>query len=54
MTAGTTILRAPRPTWARAAVIPQAARWLPLVLILAAQAVLSVRLISNPVLARRQ
>ncbi len=47
MTAGTTILRAPRPTWARAAVLPHAARWLPLVLILAAQAVLSVRLISH-------
>ena len=45
MTAGTAVVGAPRRLWARAAVIPQAARWLPLVLILGAQAVLSARLI---------
>ncbi len=47
MTAGTTILGAPRPIWTRAAVVPQAARWLPLAFILLVQAVLSVRLISH-------
>jgi hypothetical protein len=45
VTAGTAVVGAPRRLWAPAAVIPQAARWLPLVLILGAQAVLSARLI---------
>lgn len=47
MTGATTILDPPRPTQTRAAVIPQTARWLPLLLILAMQTVLSVRLIPH-------